>query len=317
MGSVELLTLLIIWVLGISLSHALRAVTLRFGWFELKIAQIIGRLILGSIVFSLIFELAYLSFLFLLSGSTRVFNVSSMLQDTLSWLLLFTMWSLIYFFYHFFRTYKQEEIKNLQLEAAHREYQLNRLRSQMNPHFIFNAMNSIRALIEEDPAKSKKAITQLSNVLRSSLLMDDKKLIPVQEEISIVKDYLAIEKARYEERLKVNWQLDELKQQRFIPPFILQTLVENAIKHGLSKLAKGGELNIKLECLKNGCNISVSNDGSLKKKNGKDMNSTGYGIASTQKRLELLYDSEASFDLFEKDGKVFAEVFIPEKTKTK
>lgn len=316
MGSVEILALVIIWILGIGLSHALRAVTLKFKWFELKIAQIITRLILASIVFSLVFELAYLIFLFILSGSTKVFNASSILQDTLSWLLLFTMWSLIYFFYHFFKTYKQEEIKNLQLEAAHREYQLNRLRSQMNPHFIFNAMNGIRALIEEDPAKSKKAITQLSNVLRSSLLMDDKKLIPVQEEVSIVKDYLAIEKARYEERLRINWEIDELKQDRFIPPFILQTLVENAIKHGISKLAKGGELNIKLECKPNGCSILVSNDGKLQQEEQNKRNSTGYGLSSTHKRLELLYDDKASFELLERDNKVYAEVFIPEKTKT-
>jgi len=221
---------------------------------------------------------------------------------------------LIYFFYPFFKNYKQEEIKNLQLEAAHQEFQINRLRSQLNPHFIFNAMNSIRALIDEDPTKAKKAITQLSNVLRNSLLMDEKKLIPMEDEINIVKDYLEIEKARYEERLNVNWEIHKHNESRMIPPLMLQTLVENAIKHGISKLPKGGDLNINLSCVQDGYKIEVSNSGTLGEPD-RSNNGTGYGLSSTRKRLELIYDDQAEFDLFQEHDMVKAKVFIPKDSK--
>ena len=87
-------------------------------------------------------------------------------------------------------------------------------------------MNSIRALVDEDPAKAKKSITQLSNVLRSSLLTDKKRLIDLKEEISLVKDYLEIERARYEERLRVKWAVEEASLSGQVPPMLLQTLVE-------------------------------------------------------------------------------------------
>src|SRR5690606_34796559 len=121
---------------------------------------------------------------------------------------VFIIWSLLYFLFHFINNYKKEEIKNLKWEAARNEIELNKIKSQLNPHFIFNSMNSIRALVDENPDLAKNAITQLSNVLRNSLLMGKKKLIPLGDELKIVDDYLSLEKTRFEERLTIIKKID-------------------------------------------------------------------------------------------------------------
>lgn len=308
----EILALVTVWILGLFISHLFRYVILRYHWLNLRIERIIPRLITAAIIASLLFEAFYSGLLFVFTSNIHLFDSEVLLQDILSWSLLFLFWSLIYFFYHFFKNYKKEEIKNLQLEAAHNEFQINRLRSQLNPHFIFNAMNSIRSLIDENPIKAKKAVTQLSNVLRNSLLMDKKKLISIKDEIALVKDYLEIEKARYEDRLRVTWEVSASNEERLIPPLLLQTLVENAIKHGISKLPEGGDLNIALECVPEGCKILVSNSGAI---TSQSIDGTGFGLASTRERLELIYQDEARFELYQKDAKVFAKLFIPIKSK--
>src|SRR5690606_14938941 len=97
----------------------------------------------------------------------------------------------------------KEEIKNLKWQAVKNEIELNRLISQLNPHFVFNSMNSIRALIDEDPKLAKQAVTELSNVLRNSLLMGKKTMVAFSEELKMVKDYLSLEKIRFEEKLQI------------------------------------------------------------------------------------------------------------------
>ena len=119
------------------------------------------------------------------------------------------------------------------------EIELNNLKSQLNPHFIFNALNSIRALVDENPSKSKQAINQLSNILRNSLASDKKGLTKFEDELKIVKDYLGLESIRFEERLKTEFDIHPDSQKFLVPPLMIQTLVENGIKHGISKLTAG------------------------------------------------------------------------------
>src|SRR5690606_13739152 len=113
--------------------------------------------------------------------------------------------------------------------------------------------NSVRALVDEDPVKAKSAITQLSNILRYSLIMDKHKVIPFAEELNTVKDYLNLELIRFEERLKVVYEIEPAAFHYKIPPMMLQTIVENAIKHGISNLMKGGVIEIK-------CNLGLLDD---------------------------------------------------------
>ena len=219
------------------------------------------------------------------------------------------IWMLIYFFFQYSKKQLVMERENNQLERAIQETEGKVLRAQMNPHFVFNALNSIRALITEDPAKAKKGINQLSKLLRSSLLTERKKTISIAEELDTILDYLNLEKIRYEERLA--WKIEVPKEiyQAQIPPMLLQTLVENAIKHGIAHSSKEGLIQIKGKLLQgNLIQLEVINPGHLKTKG----ESTGIGLVNSQNRLQLLFGETAHIDLKPLDkNQVLASVTIP------
>ena len=218
------------------------------------------------------------------------------------------IWMLIYFFFQYSKKQLVMERENNQLERAIQETEGKVLRAQMNPHFVFNALNSIRALITEDPTKAKKGINQLSKLLRSSLLTERKKTISIAEELDTILDYLNLEKIRYEERLA--WKIEVPKEisQAQIPPMLLQTLVENAIKHGIAHSSKEGLIQIKGELQGNLIQLEVINPGHLKTKG----ESTGIGLVNSQNRLQLLFGETAHIDLKPLDkNHVLASVTIP------
>ena len=190
------------------------------------------------------------------------------------------------------------------------EVELNNLKSQLNPHFIFNALNSVRALVDEDPKKSKQAITQLSNILRNSLIVDRKRLISFEDELNTVIDFLALEKIRYEERLITRFEIDPKSNAFQIPPLMVQTLVENGIKHGIGKIAKGGEISIKTQVQEQVLEIQIRNSGRYippKRKKEK-----GFGIENTKQRLKLIFDNKAKFSIRnELDGQVLTCIEVP------
>jgi LytS/YehU family sensor histidine kinase len=220
---------------------------------------------------------------------------------------------LIYFFFQYSKKQVAMEREKNQLERAIQETEGKVLRAQMNPHFVFNALNSIRALITEDPTKAKKGINQLSKLLRSSLLTERKKTIPVAEELETILDYLNLEKIRYEERL--TWKIEVAKeiQQAQIPPMLLQTLVENAIKHGISHSSKEGLIQIKGEKKQDYLLFQVINPGNLKSRG----DSTGIGLLNSQNRLSLLFGETAYMEVKPLDkNRIVASVKIPYLTET-
>ncbi len=222
--------------------------------------------------------------------------------------VVFLVWNIGYFGISHVINYRKEEITELKLEAANREVELNILKSQLNPHFLFNALNSIRALIDENPDKSREAITQLSNILRNILSAQRNKEIHFEDEISIVKDYLSLEKIRYEERLDYSFEIDPKTLSFSIPPLMVQTLVENAIKHGIAKLPKGGKIRIHSRLSHPMWFISIINTGKIL---NTESSNSGIGIKNTLDRLQLLYGNNAFFKLeqINKD-EVLAEIII-------
>jgi two-component system LytT family sensor kinase len=218
------------------------------------------------------------------------------------------IWMLIYFFFQYSKKQLVMERENNQLERAIQETEGKVLRAQMNPHFVFNALNSIRALITEDPAKAKKGINQLSKLLRSSLLTERKKTISIAEELDTILDYLNLEKIRYEERLAWNVEVSKEIHQAQIPPMLLQTLVENALKHGIAHSAKEGIIFIKGEKKEDLIHLEVINPGHLKQGG----ESSGIGLINSQNRLHLLFGETAHIDLKPLDkNHVLASVAIP------
>ncbi|MCH9028891.1 MAG: histidine kinase, partial [Bacteroidetes bacterium] len=221
-----------------------------------------------------------------------------------------SLWALIYFSIHYLESYKKTEIESLIWEAAVKDYELKTLKTQLNPHFMFNAMNGIRALIEEDPDRAKIALTKLSNILRYSLKMERSERVPLSDELETVKDYLDLEKMRFEERLKYNLNIESSAARVEIPPMMIQTLVENGIKHGISKMTHGGEISIDSKIENSELLVEIRNDGHLEDDALK--NSKGFGIANTKHRLNLLFGEKASFSILnENNNKVLARLKIP------
>jgi len=213
---------------------------------------------------------------------------------------LIIIWSSIYFLWHYVVLGRKNEIQKVKLETLVKELELKTIKSHINPHFIFNALNSIRALVDENPSRARTAITELSNILRSSMQAEKLELASLEKELSIVKDYLALEYIRFEDRLGIEYNINEDTLDQPIPPMMLQTLVENAIKHGISKHKKGGLVRV-ISDFRNDCHeLIVQNTGEL----NKEMldSSDGFGLDSTRNRLKLLYNGKASFRIHNING---------------
>jgi sensor histidine kinase YesM len=242
-----------------------------------------------------------------LFNPTTAFDLQLILRQSSFYFILFFWWTVCYFSYHYFNEYK----KSLTYEATMIEIELNNLKSQLNPHFIFNALNSIRALVDENPKKSKQAITQLSNILRNSLASDKKGLTNFDDELKIVKDYLGLESIRFEERLKTEFDIHPESQRFLVPPLMIQTLVENGIKHGISKLTRGGVIQLKTDVVNDKLKIHIRNSGHYV--NGTKRSKSGLGLENTVQRLKLIYGDEATFRIAnESDNFVLTELIIPQ-----
>ena len=223
-------------------------------------------------------------------------------------LLLTAIWMLIYIVYHYVEKNRNDQLDRLKLETTVKELELKTIKSHINPHFIFNSLNSIRALVDENPTRARRAITELSNILRSSMQAEKSETVTLERELDIVKDYLALEQMRFEERLKIEFQIEGDTLQQPVPPMMLQTLVENSIKHGIGKLVNGGIVRIISNFKQDHLELLVQNTGQL---NG-SINGDGFGIKSTQDRLNLMYQGKAVFDIRNIDSNmVESKVTLP------
>lgn len=262
-------------------------------------------LVLGVIVYFLRMPISYMLGIFdeeVALDPDWIWGLSSV------YAVFFFIWYVLYFTYHYFDQYN----KSLKYEASIVQIELNNLKSQLNPHFIFNALNSIRALVDENPLKSKQAINQLSTILRSSLASDKKGLTKFGDELKIVKDYLGLENIRFEERLRTEFDIHPDSHKFYVPPLMIQTLVENGIKHGISKLTAGGTIQVRTLVENNHLKIRIRNSGRLM--NGEKASKDGLGLKNTVQRLKLIYGEDASFRIVnENDSFVLTEIIIPQK----
>lgn len=274
-------------------------------WLNLNMPKLIQQVIISVLVMGMLMYFLRIPVAFSLGffNPVTAFDPFRILGLSAVYSILFFLWSVVYFVYNYFERYN----KSLKLEATIKEIELNNLKAQLNPHFIFNAMNSIRALIDEDPLKSKLAITQLSNILRNSLITGTKGLTKFEDELKIVKDYLSLESIRFEERLKIEYNIAPGSSDFWVPPFMIQTLVENGIKHGISKLTEGGTIAVSTSIANDELTIKIINSGIFT--NGTPQ---GLGLSNTTHRLKLLYGDAAYLQITnEKNNFVLTEVKIP------
>lgn len=298
--------------IGLLMSHFMRS---SIKWLKLMQRGINVQLV-GFVLVSIIFAIAvgigetYLSVLAKLDYREEAkWTISQKISSNVftSFIYLF-IWNCIYFIYHYVGSARKNQLDNLQLEALVKSLELKTIKSHINPHFIFNALNSIRALIDENPSRARDAVTALGNILRSSMSSDHGETISLSQELAIVKDYLALELIRFEDRLNVEYRIDEKTLDRHVPPMMLQMLVENAIKHGIGMTISAGTICIQSIEKEGGLVLTVRNSGLLIMKGGHE----GFGLQSTSSRLKLIFGESASFSIEQVDaGNVEARLIIP------
>jgi sensor histidine kinase YesM len=298
--------------LGLVLTHIMREVILRLKVLQKnfdKQAIYFMAITLGfSLIYSYLMLVSWRELHLLDSREQKYSLLRLMIGGTFNSFIVLLVWNLIYFMYHYVEKNRTEQIDKLRLEALVKELELKTIKSHINPHFIFNSLNSIRALVDENPGRARTAITELSNILRSSMQAEKQETVPLERELNIVKDYLALEQMRFEERLKIKFEVNEETLDQPIPPMMLQTLVENAIKHGISKQVNGGEIRIISDFVGDQHEIIIRNTGRL---NG-FRNPEGFGLQSTQNRLSLMFGDKASFEIKDMDLNVVeAKVILP------
>jgi hypothetical protein len=304
-------------VCGILLTHGFRSFLWRRGWIELPIPRIVPRVIATNLILAIALVALVFAYFIILppGGPAYTARGSTALLATIvvfifNDFIILTLWSGIYFGFAYFKRQRRLEIERYQAQAALAKAELRALRSQLNPHFLFNSLNSLRALVVEDPSRAQEAITQIAAILRYHLQSSEHALVPLAKEIDTVELYLALELIRFEDRLIVEREVDPAALLFFVPPLALQTLVENAVKYGISRDEGAGRIRISAAVDDGRLSISVRNTGGLRAVSAN--NSTGLGLTNLRTRLRLLFAESASLDLREPEsGWVEACIVLP------
>jgi hypothetical protein len=195
----------------------------------------------------------------------------------------------------YFRRYREQEQQTLQLQHALIESKLHTLRAQLNPHFLFNAMNSVSCLLHRDAAAADTMLSRVANLLRLSLARDDSREVRLLEEIELAEEYLEIQKIRFGPRLKLDIDIADEALEAYVPNMLLQPLVENACVHGVARTR--GECRLDIKALPEGeyLVLTIYNDGPPVRRDWKSH--SGIGLRNTIERLSLLYGEDTKLEL--------------------
>lgn len=290
-------------------SLALRPIYRRFG-NRLSIYRLVLMLLICAVIFGTVWTAIEATYIYVTNPN---FNVSNYLARSpriaLDYAMTLMAWSAFYLGIKNWWSWQIERENALESAALAQKAQLEMLRYQLNPHFLFNALNSIRASVNEDKDRARQMITQLSDFLRHSLISVERKEIPLREELEAARNYLAIEKIRFEENLEIKYEIDPITEDFLVPCFLLNPLVENAVKHGSQS-----PLKIKISAVTNDGDLilEVANTGSLN--NLQNGNGTHIGLKNVRGRLTKLFGENARFELNQDGEFVVARIEIKSRT---
>ncbi|MYN05074.1 sensor histidine kinase [Pseudoduganella sp. DS3] len=225
----------------------------------------------------------------------------------LFWTGVMMAWQISYMAATALRRANRFESEALRLDVLAKDAELKALQAQVNPHFFFNSLNSVRALIFENQESAARMVDQLATLMRYTLASSYADTVPLKDELEAVQAYLAIEKIRFEERLSVALDIAPGMETVAIPPMSLQTLVENAVKYGVERSSSGSEIRISARHAGGRAAIEVANRGALAMLG----NSTRIGLGNARKRLLHAKGGDASLELVERDGWVRATLDFP------
>ncbi|HKX84206.1 MAG TPA: histidine kinase [Pyrinomonadaceae bacterium] len=286
----------------------LRPIYHRFGT-RVSIAGLVLMVLVCAALFGAVWTAIEAGFIYFTNAT---FDIAGYLtrgpRIALDYAMTLAAWSAFYLGVKNWWSWQNERENALQSAALANKAQLEMLRYQLNPHFLFNALNSVRASIDEDSARAKKMITQLSEFLRYSLLNESSRKIPLRVELEAVRNYLEIEKTRFEDKLVVDFTIENDAENFNVPCFILNPLVENAVKHGLQTSPKPLSISIYAETFGPKLVLEVSNSGTLKY----DPNGSGtkIGLKNVSERLEKAYGESGGLELKQEGDLVKARIEI-------
>lgn len=246
------------------------------------------------------------------TGGQAVGGWESLLGGTVSALAVYLCWCASYFAFQNFRDMRSEQENALRAEAAAHEAKWRALRGQVNPHFLFNSLNSIQALIEESPLRAQKAVGHLAVLLRHSLSRSDASVVPLSEEIEIIQRYLAMEKIRFEENLLVDLDIQQSAELWMIPGLLLHPLVENAVKYGMQTSPLPLQVRIRASTTHGSLCLEIANTGHWLQADRENYveESTGMGLRLVREHLEHSYRGRYQMTCVAENGWVVQRIEI-------
>ncbi len=315
-GRTGAVSLIISGMLAISLfawSGLLRHRALTTDWWQGSTLGLLGRLVLAVVAGATAAQLLLAVVLLSALGSGWVSMPNGRIAYTpastaVYWIntaMVLALWTGLWAGLHSMRRARQSELARLRAEARHSALERDALRARLNPHFVFNALNNLRALILEDPERAREMVTRLSRTLRHALEHGGAGLVRLDEELAVVRDYLAIEAVHLEARLQVEEEVVQDAGDALLPAMALQVLVENAIKHGIAVSAAGGVLRIR--AWREGSLLRVAVDNPL----GQGQCSDGHGVGLAYLRSQLQVHA-GRFALTPRDGRMHAVLEMPQ-----
>ena len=301
-----LLELLLVNTVGLVFSHWLRDFVRRNRWRALPIRKLSWRIFVVSFVcgapLGIVTQFTYLSVLvdpeLLLRDYAPALQFQLALPAAIAleianWTAVFIVWLVLYFTALAVREHRSAQLKQSELARALQLAELRLLKSQLNPHFLFNALNTVRSLIADNPARAQDAVTRLAKTLRYTLTSPQDELVTLSQELEIVADYLELESMRFEERLRIELHVPDHAAGVQVPVMLLQTLVENAIKHGIAQLPSGGLVRVSATVQSQMLLLEVENPRPLTRVRTQE----GVGLQNAHDRLRLLFGARASLEL--------------------
>ena len=301
-------------VVGFTMTHLFRGYVIkRKNWAKYGIFKLVLMVGFSSILMGLLWSLIVIPI------SKLLFPLEIEQHREYNWFieiiltsvnLSFTLlgWQLLYFVFQLFFNFRRSEVEKWKLEAAVKDAELIALKSQINPHFIFNSLNNIRSLVVENPERARDMITHLSGLLRYSVQFNNKEKVSLEYELEIVQNYLNLESIQFEDRLQYKLEIKPETLEMKIPPMAIQLLVENAIKHGIADLPGGGKIKIRSYLENDTMAVEVINTGQLKANTG----GTGIGLKNASDRLKLLFGKLSDLKIENLDHQnVLAKFTIP------
>jgi len=279
---------------GFVVSHVLRTLFKKYRLANKSIRSILLPAFALVLAGTMLWEAAIV---FVHVAILRFYSLSNIsLGSTMFWfyyyLVALSLWSVLYFVFKIVAQRRSEKIERLELALSLKDAQLQNLKWQLNPHFLFNSLNSVRALISEDPERAKDMVTRMSSLLRYALNSSDQKTVSLETEIDAVRTYLELEKIRFESRLHYEIEVPPSCLSLRILPMCLQTLAENAIKHGIAKLPRGGTVRIVAFAEANTLHVKILNSGDIV-----SPLRYGTGLQNTEDRIKLMFGPRSQLRL--------------------